>query len=122
MKPVHRKFLLIALFLSLVALAGMAWLDNWFLPYPPLIKDIKGNITAMNQEFSRRLNEKFPSGTQEGILVQELTSEGFAFEPPARAVFVDRQLVCHFVWTVLWDTNSDTKLSHIEGTFQPACL
>jgi hypothetical protein len=106
---------------------------------------LEHNHTA--RKMSEVLATKFPTGTTEARLVQELRREGFEFPPPPPNNCIPRGetpsagrvvscydptkmleytwsigLVCRNFITLRWSTDSDAKITRLEGFFNPGCL
>ena len=86
-----------------------------------------GRDASSNYAFNERVQQRFPVGSDESVLVTELRRQRFriAPDPSKRDSFVARfeaeGLPCKETWTLLWSTDQ-RKISDIEARRGEICL
>jgi hypothetical protein len=86
-----------------------------------------GRGASSNYAFNERVQQRFPVGSDESVLVAALRREQFRIEPapskPGRFVarFEAEGLPCKRTWTLLWSTDQ-RKISDIEARYGEICL
>jgi hypothetical protein len=123
-------------FVGLVASCGtyVYLLNRDPAPLPPLLRDLPPVTAGGDDLFHRhaltaRLNERFPPGSAEAELVQELWLEGFrpvtprsaaersaAYEPDPH-----RFTICVPAGYVTWSTDEAGRLTALYGILDPRC-
>jgi hypothetical protein len=100
---------------------------------PPIGRDL--GSTDARSDFDRRVQDRFPIGSDEQQLLAELGKEGFQvrdgiamslhYPPPARfrsaADYSADQFLCKSSWTILWSADNG-RITAIAGDFLPICL
>jgi hypothetical protein len=113
---------LIAALILLLGAAGCA------TPPPPLGADLPSSTTDARVAFDERIKSRFPSGSRESALRDELAREHFTVTEetatPTRWRYVARrdssQLVCDTRWTISWNS-ADGTIQDIAGEFSQLC-
>jgi hypothetical protein len=112
-----------------LAVLGVLLLSGCSVPPPPMGRGLSHTVAQMTPDFDRRMNQRFPVGSDEGELLAELRVERFtikqANEPSARyrltALYEGHGLVCRTWWTVEWSAEQG-KITAIGGEYSQSCL
>lgn len=107
--------------------AGMAY--EHFIT-PEILRDVPVdyNFARAQPRFegsnllTKRLKEKYPDGTQQKILIEELILSGFDTVNQDNAYFAFSDFPCLRKWSVRWQNNEDGTISAIQGTASFTCL
>jgi len=100
-------------------------LPNDTRPLPALAADLPTSNATARQDFALRIHARFPVGSDERALMQELWAEGFG-RPGQNdgrhwASLERHDLVCSKAWTVTWTADDSGHLTAVEGTYIPSC-
>ncbi|WP_448187231.1 hypothetical protein [Azospirillum sp. sgz301742] len=115
--------------LAVVALLIIAGIAIMLLetPRPPLADNLPTNVAMAKQEFARRVEYRFPIGSNENELIKELSKQGF--HPSWRRKDDDNMatverggLPCNESWMVTWRSDQAGKIVKINGNFRLTCL
>ncbi len=106
------------------ALIALACLVAACAAAPPLARGLPKDPTAASQAFNSRLDQRFPVGSSDAALIQELQSEGFDIatlgEDKAPLQFIATRTVirgtCRIAWTVSWGANNG-RIVAITGSY-----
>jgi hypothetical protein len=113
----------IAIFFSVTTIAVR---DEWFAGDPPLVTGLSNHIETAREEFRARIAGRFPVGSSEEILVQELAQQGFkpkwGRSGSSTASYERASIVCRHVWDVTWRADKLGRLEHVDGMYRPICL
>jgi len=110
-----------------VAVALASWFHGTLVEQQPaLIRDLPTQTDQITPAFTERLRARFPVGSAESVLIQELSAEKFRPEwilpnQTRIAVFTASQLVCRNDWRVFWSADQDGKITMINGSFGAIC-
>ncbi len=126
------KLLLAALVLTaLLASFGLRlWRFGGAPPLPALLEGLGDSREASSQQtFVQRLRERFPPGSKEDDLVQELRKQGFQLKTEGRApqkeASFDRaaglQDICRRGGNIHWSADESGKLSDVSGGYYVHC-
>lgn len=127
--PTIVKLLLAALVLTaLLASFGVRlWRFGGAPPLPALLEGLGDSRESSSQQtFVQRLRERFPPGSKEDDLVQELRKQGFQLKTEGRkeATF-DRaaglQDICRRGGNIHWSADESGKLSDVSGGYYIHC-
>jgi hypothetical protein len=94
---------------------------------PPIADGIHGLFSEMPEKFDRRVRERFPVGSDEARLHQELLRERFVITrnegDPFRysANFASSDMACRIDWTIRWSQYAG-KIAEITATEGHVCL
>lgn len=88
---------------------------------PAIVSGIPESATVPNAQFTTRLRELYPVGSNEADLVERLERERFEFKPDSRASYVWSNLACSVLVSVDWEAEGG-KITHIEGVYGSACM
>jgi len=89
---------------------------------PPIAKDLDLNI-ATSDRWPARLSQRFPPGTDEAEVVSTLQAQGFSVDEHLQtAKFKWSKQACDHSLEAHWRTDSQRRITSIEGTHWPACL
>jgi hypothetical protein len=97
-------------------------------PPPPIGADLPTNIQEANSAFDERVKARFPPGSAESALTQELARERFTITTdaatPSRFQHVARRdsmrAMCDASWRISWNASAGT-IQDIEGGFGAIC-
>ena len=111
-----------------MALMGGSWLLNPgpAKTRPPLVSDLPAKIDEITPAFAERIKARFPIGSDEAALIQQLKAE--AFQPEwilpnhvREAAFIESSLICRNEWHVFWNADQDGKITMINASFGAVC-
>lgn len=119
--------------IGLVAVLGTCyWLkrpERVFLP--SLAQGLPAEFEKANEIFKTRINNTFPLGSSEAVLVQRLRGDGFKQSGPFRenrdkpemysASFVQLGFPCKLAWVIYWHAEND-KLTLVTSSYTGTCL
>ncbi|WP_139257137.1 hypothetical protein [Methylobacterium sp. yr668] len=119
--------------IGLIAVLGVCyWLkrpEHVFLP--SLAQGLPAEFEKANETFKARINENFPVGSSESVLVRRLHEDGFKQGGPFRenpgkpemysASFVQPGFPCKLVWAIYWHAEND-KLTLVTSSYTGTCL
>lgn len=95
---------------------------------PELGRELPRSWSDQTPYFDDRIKHRFPIGSDQAALVNELRREGFTIrqtiesEHGLRHVAVyDHQGLCRETWSVAWN-DDQTKLTNIEARYHQVCL
>lgn len=98
---------------------------------PPMGKSLPRNFPEANVTFNRRVTERFPVGSSEGVLKRELNRENFTIGPVHSPGALGAQfranregkmgLLCDLDWDVYWAAEAG-KITIIYATYFPTCV
>ena len=86
---------------------------------PEIARDLPATYAEGEKIFDSRLKARFPVGTSETDIVEELKRQGFSINegPNGRfATFIEKRLVVSNVWNVGWEADNGT-LSKVWGIY-----
>ena len=86
---------------------------------PEIARDLPATYAEGEQVFDARLKVRFPVGTTEGAIVEELKRQGFSINEGPQgqfATFVEQRLVVSNVWHVGWEADNGT-ISKVWGVY-----
>ncbi len=86
---------------------------------PEIAQGLPSNYAEGEQVFNSRLEARFPVGTAEDALVEELKLQGFSIKDGSSgrfATFVEKNLIVSNVWNVGWEVENGT-ISKIWGVY-----
>ena len=92
-------------------------------PAPKIGRDLPSLIADAKPAFDRQVKNRFPIGSEERLLLNELRIEGFTITStnPATAAFTARQLTCNLHYSIQW--SADNKMiTSIAGDYAASCL
>jgi hypothetical protein len=109
---------------------GTLLVSHWLRQHPSsLTAGLHGTWAAATEEFSSRLNRRFPPGTPQTSLFQDLSREGFSpgwsnvQGEENRAYRDESTWVCRIEATVRWRSNEAGQVISISGEYQErGCL
>jgi hypothetical protein len=84
---------------------------------PEIGRALPSEYAAANQEFDRRVKLRYPEGTIENSVVEDLKRQGFVVKSHAgwkEANFTKNYFVIENVWSVRWKA-SDSRVQEITG-------
>jgi hypothetical protein len=100
------------------SIIGLGTIDEIVRPTPEIVSDLPGD-----DDFTTRLELRFPQGMAESDLVSGLERLGFVPDAAAgRARFSRQSVVCSNDWIVVWALQADRTLATISGYDMGACL
>jgi hypothetical protein len=112
-------------------LLGLLALSACSTPRPRLGRDLPANFADANRAFDERIRARFPVGSSEGPLRDELRVEHFkisALTPAAGQGFgFSAQRggeifpACDLTWTVLWSADAG-RITRIGASYYATCL
>jgi hypothetical protein len=124
--------LLLILIFAVWAWFGAAVLDDAiFVKHPPraiLRENLSGSRKEQSSQFTARLHQRFPTGTPESDLDQELRREGFLVSDKGELGFqrkahrTDQNPACRDDASVYWSSNNEKQIIAIKGTVYWTCL
>jgi hypothetical protein len=93
---------------------------------PPLVGDLPSNIQTASAEFNRRVQQRFPDGSDAKGIVEELRRQGFRpryGDGPSLRVydFTKSNLPCELDWIVTWTPGADGRITGAGGTYDAIC-
>jgi hypothetical protein len=96
---------------------------------PEIGRDLPADFVDANHAFGARVQGRFPIGSSEVALIDELKHEGFTIsdsnvqpETYKSIALYDRPgLPCRLTWRILW-SSEDAKISAIAGFYGGVCL
>lgn len=86
---------------------------------PEIARDLPTTYAEGEQVFDARLKARFPVGTAESVVIQELKGQGFTINEGSNgrfATFIEKRLVVSNVWNVGWEADNGT-ISRIWGVY-----
>jgi hypothetical protein len=109
------------LMIALCAVAGCVSAGSE--PAPKLGKNLPSSIAEARPAFDRQVKTRFPIGSEERVLLNELRIEGFTIisTNPAIASFTAHQLGCNLHYFVQWSAEN-RKIACIGGDYGASCL
>jgi len=115
---------------ALAVCGTLLWVYTRPKATPPLLTGFQPSGFMDSGEFAKRLASRFPVGSPERDLIEDLAENRFQIDvadPPSRAATYDsvRQSgfdVCRRTATVRWTTDDTRRLSAITGTYVVTCL
>ena len=119
------RILLVAFLCVVLAIAAFVGYVYWSLsrtypnPLPPLVQ----SFSMTNNEFNQRIYERFPLGSSESALMQELRGEGFKETtqhpvPEFRAMqLLGSKFPCKLRWLVLWKADRSGNITDRLGMY-----
>ena len=84
---------------------------------PPIASGLPQNYKEGESVFNARVKKAFPSGTEEGRMIAELTAQGFTMLSSDRgqfATFSDKRFPIETVWHVGWNA-SEGQVTNVWG-------
>lgn len=126
-KPILITSLVFNLFLSFLVIKFFLKENNIFKKEPELIKKITtSDIAEAKVQFNNIVQEKFPIGMSEIELIKKLSKQGFkpgwSYEnEPSSAVFVNSNIICTSVWSVIWEVDELGNATKINGRYIAGC-
>jgi hypothetical protein len=101
-------------------------------PSVPLTADLHGEWAAVSREFNRRVTNRFPVGSSETHMTDELQREGFSRDDwsyanvkggEAKAMRREDGIPCAQAAYVFWRADATGRLTAIRGVYQEeGCL
>ena len=114
MRPVISAFSLLA-----AAFVTACGVPSGRAQIPEIAQGLPPNYAEGEQVFNARLEDRFPVGTAEGALVEELKRQGFSIKDGSSgrfATFIEKNLIVSNVWNVGWEVENGT-ISKIWGVY-----
>lgn len=114
MRPVISAFSLLA-----AAFVTACGLPIGRAQIPEIAQGLPPNYAEGEQVFNARLEDRFPVGTAEGALVEELKRQGFSIKDGSSgqfATFIEKNMIVSNVWNVGWEVENGT-ISKIWGIY-----
>lgn len=98
-------------------------------PTPPIGRDLPKTFAPNAPDFDNRVKQRFPIGSDDGKLLDELQRERFVIteapDPsshyPHSALYEGNDRACKESWTIQWAAK-DGKIAAIEGRFSQVCM
>lgn len=93
--------------------------SNGAAQIPEIARDLPATYAEGEQVFDERLKARFPVGTPESTIVQELERQGFTVHDGQHgrfATFMEKKLIVSNVWNIGWDVENGT-ISKIWGVY-----
>ena len=127
----RRKLFIIAGIIAALFAGTVLWLSpprfiqSWGLP--EVARDLPpSNLEDAQQEFNRRVQERYTVGTKEQDLVLQLSKDGFTTydNTSGKSAVVSRSsFPCMTKWSVNWKTDDSGTVTQINGSyFNNICL
>jgi hypothetical protein len=132
----RRRTLVRSLGASTIGLIAILCVCYWLkrperLFLPSLAQGLPAEFQKANETFKTRINENFPLGSSEAVLVQRLRADGFRRGGPFRerpgrpelysATFVQLGFPCQLAWVIYWHAEND-KLTLVTSSYTGTCL
>jgi hypothetical protein len=109
------------LMIASCAMAGCVFTGSE--PLPKIARDLPSVVAAARPAFDRRVKSRFPLGSQESALLNELRIEGFTITStnPASAALTVHHLACNLRYSIRWRAEN-RKITSVAGDYDPSCL
>ncbi len=105
-----------------VAWREVLWRSGWFRAGPEIARGMPGFSGAEFGPWTRRLNQRFPIGSAETKLTEELRRQGFQVDVDAhRAAYGWAVYPCVYTLTVVWRSDEQFRVRVIQGGLLDAC-
>lgn len=110
----------------IIVLMIAAWFWNYYR-IPSLARGLPSNFELGESEFQKRVNNILPVGTENAVVVEYLSNQGFSTrtldsESERIASFSKLGFPCELVWRIYWTIDEKDKLSTIEARYGGVCL
>ena len=94
---------------------------------PLLARDLPSNFKLGENEFQKRVDDTFPVGTDNAVVVDYLSNQGFSTrasnaESEQIASFRISRFPCNLIWRIYWTVDEKDKLSTIRAQYGGVCL
>ena len=124
MKNSIRILLWLAAVVTVLVITTPFW--NYYRT-PPLARDLPSNFELGEAEFQKRVDDTFPIGTRNAVVVEHLSSQGFStstLHPDFERIasFSTSDFPCNLVWRIHWTVDEDDRLSTIKAIYGGVCL
>lgn len=86
---------------------------------PEIARDLPATYVEGEQVFDARLKARFPVGTAESAIIEELERQGFSINEGPHggfATFIEKRLIVSNVWNVGWEAENGT-VSKVWGVY-----
>jgi len=111
-----------------IAIVGLQYWNSQRTPsgaLPPLARNLPADIRMADHVFKQRLHDRFPIGTSNQAVVEELSTEGFRTENGRggwRSASLKRSIhPCDIVWSVRWHLDAADKITATDGAYGLNC-
>jgi hypothetical protein len=129
----------IVLLSPLAGVWWLAWDNERFARRAPLAANLPGRVKHEAALFNARVLGRFPPGSDERELVQQLTMQGFStnnnsrdsvrpdrgqtdFGTAAKVLTLTRQMfACRQVWNVIWLSDDTGHITKLHAEYHPIC-
>ena len=91
---------------------------------PSMAEGLPKTFAPNSPEFDMRVKERFPVGSNESLLIEELQNEQFkiSFNGSVRsATFKSHSIACGETWVIQWTTDNE-RLRKIDGSYRQVCF
>lgn len=113
--------------LTILILSGLCGCTT--MPPPPLGAELPADFETARAQFNQRVKERFPAGTSEQSLLEELRQQRFHVEPASSpalgntsyASYHAEGFPCARRWTLEWNAEQG-RITAIEGLYRAICL
>ncbi|MDB5704850.1 MAG: hypothetical protein JWN66_1966 [Sphingomonas bacterium] len=135
MRPAIRRLAAAAILITVAAISVFGtltwvWTREMNKPQPFLVRDLPGSgADAQNEGFRKRLKHRFPIGSSEADLAQELQTDGFvqtdwggATGSPHQAQWRREGFPCMTDARVTWTADGQRRITGIDGLYGYICL
>jgi len=112
---------------SIVALLSAICLVGCTDMPPPIVYDLPEGASAATAAFDQRVKTRFPAGSDEAALRDELLREGFVIRasedsPPIFVATYERgDSTCRVDWTIQWRADGG-RIAELGAKYTPTCL
>ncbi len=105
-----------------VAWREVLWRSGWFRAGPEIARGMPGFSGAQFGPWTRRLNQRFPIGSAEVKMTEELRRQGFQVDVSnRRAAYGWAVYPCIYTLTVSWRADEQFRVRTLEGGLLDAC-
>jgi hypothetical protein len=106
--------------LAIVSLLAISACTSWT---PPIARDLPRSFGPTG-DFDKRIQQRFPAGSDEAVLVAELRQERFSIDKTRDssgtyrhlAHYKRQEIACRTSWEVLWN-GEQGRIVNIEGRY-----
>ena len=126
-KPILLTSLIFNFVLILVVINFFLKENNLFRKRPELMQQITtNNIAEAKIQFNDIVQKEFQIEISERELIKELSRQGFTpawpyRNEPHRAVFINSNIACNSVWSVLWEVDKLGNITKVNGRYIAGC-